>query len=142
MCVLCIAWSLLVVAVLYFYFLEALFRHNKVFSKVSYITNIAQVVWGPVGYMFSRLAGKGHVRDREKLSSCSFIILSSTTNLFFCSTLYNQRLACKLNRPVFDRTHLVLAYYTRILQRPRIIVGHPHKILYFIFGCPCHLKYR
>ena len=57
--------------------------------------------------MFSRLAGTGHVRDREKFFSSSFIILSSKTNLVFCSTLYNQRLACKLNRPVFDRTHLV-----------------------------------
>ena len=81
MCVLCIAWSLLVVAVRSFYFLEALFRHNKVFSKVPYITNIAQVVWGPVGYMFSRLAGMGHVRDREKLSSSNFIILSTINGL-------------------------------------------------------------
>ena len=66
------------------------------------------MVWGPVYYLFSKPAGTGQIRDREKLSSSNVIILFGPTYLVFSSSFYNARPACKYDRPVFDRTHLVV----------------------------------
>ena len=89
-------------------------------NKVLQATKNAQVVWGTVYYMFSRLNYTGRVRDREKLCSGNFIILSRNTILVFYSSFYYARLACKLNRPVFVFYPIFVYLYILLTVKVRL----------------------
>ena len=46
------------------YYIETLFCNNKTENEVLHIAHFAQVVWGPVSYMFSKPGGRNKLDKR------------------------------------------------------------------------------